>query len=155
MPLPACRGTKAKLAINADCIKMLSALPNDRTVSDARNARVARFGTAVFCVTYGTCVTKRRNESDFKDPFAVTAVAEETHTVFFKSVSPFVHLLLECLGRYLFSRERTIPFSKLRIASGEGSDTLNKRNQLVHLAWKKQPRIVKTIRDKLPRVLVF
>ena len=32
-------------------------LPNDRTVSDARNARVARFGTTVFCVTYGTCVT--------------------------------------------------------------------------------------------------
>ena len=62
MPLLACRGTKAKLAINADCtnatsIQMLSALPNDKTVSDARNARVARFGTAVFCGTYGTCVT--------------------------------------------------------------------------------------------------
>ena len=103
MPLPACRGTKAKLAINADCIKMLSALPNDRTVSDARNARVARFGTTVFCVTYGTCVTKRRNESDFENALSVTAVAEEVYTVFFKSVSPFVHLLLQCLCRYLLS----------------------------------------------------
>ena len=64
------------------------------TVSDARNARVARFGTAVFCVTYGTCVTKRRNESDLENSLAVTAVTEEVHTVFFKGVSPFVHKLL-------------------------------------------------------------
>ena len=155
MPLPACRGTKAKLAINADRIKMLSALPNDRTVRDARNARVARFSTTVFCVTYGTCVTKRRNKLNFENAFAVTAVAEEIHALFFKGVSPFVHLLLERLCRDLLSREATIPLGKFRIASSEGSDALNKRNQLVHLAWKKQPRIVKTIRDKLPRVRIF
>ena len=134
---------------------MLSALPNDRTVSDARNARVARFGTTVFCVTYGTYVTKRRNESDFENAFAVTAVAEKIYAVFFKGVSPFVHLLLECLGRYLLSCEETIPLGKFRIASGEGSDTLNKRNQLVHLAGKEQSWIIQTVRDKLPRMRVF
>ena len=44
------------------------------TVSDARNARVARFGTTVFCVTYGTYVTKLRNKVDFENTFTVTAV---------------------------------------------------------------------------------
>ena len=82
---------------------MLSALPNDRTVSDARNARIARIGTAVFCVTYGTCVTKLRNKLNFEDPFTVTAVAEKIYAVFFNGVSPFVHLLLERLCRYLLS----------------------------------------------------